>query len=68
MALSECILVLVPLPAKDASSQTQSRKFEFPITVNKLFNFSAQGSDFALFIGNGTQGKTPSEIKPSLFH
>ena len=31
-----------------------------------LFKFSAQGSDLALFVSNGTKVKIPSEIKPPL--
>ena len=41
--------------------------------MNKLFSvkgekfkLSAQGRDLALFVGNGTKVKIPSEIKPPL--
>ena len=37
-----------------------------PFAVNKLFKFSAQGSDLAPFVGNGTKIKILSEIKPPL--
>jgi hypothetical protein len=37
-----------------------------PFTVNKLFKFSAQGSDLATFVGNRTKIKILSEIKPPL--
>ena len=30
------------------------------------FKFSAQESDFAPFVGNGTKAKIPSETKPPL--
>ena len=34
--------------------------------MGERFKFSAQGSDLAPFVGNGTQVKIPSEIKPPL--
>ena len=37
-----------------------------PITVNNLFELTAQESDLAPFIGNWTKEKTPSKIKPPL--
>ena len=47
-----------------------SRKFELSTHSTKqltyLFKFSAQGSDLAPFIGNGTKVKIFSEIKPPL--
>jgi hypothetical protein len=39
----------------------------FPFTtVNNLFKFSAQRTDLAPYIGNGTKVKIPFEIKPPL--
>ena len=37
----------------------------FPALSN-LFKFSAQGSDLAPFVGNGTKDKIPYEIKPPI--
>ena len=54
------------LPTKAAKSLPWAENSNFPSKiVNKLFNFSAQGSDLALLIGYGTV-KIPSEIKPPL--
>ena len=36
------------------------------MNFNKIPKFSAQGSDLAPFIGNGTKFQIPSEIKPPL--
>ena len=45
----------------------QIREFKFATqAVDNLFKFSAQESDLAPFIGNGTKFKIPSEIKPPL--
>ena len=61
--------VLVPLPAEDSKSLPWAKNLNLPpIKVNKLFIFSAQRSDLAPFIGNGTKVKIHSEIKPPLFH
>ena len=63
--ISEGILTLVPLPTKSA------KLFHWAEDLNKLltvmgekFKFSAQGSDLAPFVANGTKYKIPSEIKP----
>ena len=58
----EGALILVPLPTKGAK-WAENLNF-LPITVNNLFKFSAQGSNLAPFIGNGTKVQIPSEIKP----
>ena len=50
-------LVVVPLPIKGAKLQ---------IKLFIEFKFSAQESDLAPFIGNGTKIKIPSEMKPPL--
>ena len=34
--------------------------------MDRKFKFSAQEGDLALFVGNGTNVKIPSEIKPLL--
>ena len=60
----EGALILVPLPTKGAK-RAENLNF-LPITVNNLFKFSAQGNNFAPFIGNGTKVQIPSEIKPPL--
>ena len=58
---------MILLPTKGAKSLPLTEHLNFPpITVNNLFKFSAQWSDLALFVGNGTKVKIPSEIKPSL--
>ena len=65
--ITERILKVVPLPTKCAKSLPRAEN------LNKLFTekcgkfkFSAQGRDLALFVGNGTKVKIPSEIKPAL--
>ena len=62
--ISDGILTLVPLPIKGA------KLLPWAENLNKLFTvlcgkfiFSAQGSDLAPFVGNGTKFKLPSEIK-----
>ena len=53
--ISEGILTFVPLPTKGAKSLSIAENLNFlPIKVNNLFKFSAQGSDLAPFVGNGT--------------
>ena len=45
----------------------EQQNFNFlTITGNNLFKFSAQESDLAPFVDNGTKVKIPSEIKPPL--
>ena len=58
-------LVRVPLPTKGVKSLPWAESLNFPpFTVNNLIKFSAQGRDFAPFLGNGTKVKIASEIKP----
>ena len=65
--ISESILTLVPLPTKGAESLPWEEKSNFPpFSVNNLLKFSAQGSDLAPFVGNGTKPKIPFEIKQEL--
>ena len=65
--ISEGNLNLVPLPIKNAKLLPWAEKLNFPpIALNKLSKLSAQGSDLALFIGDRTKVKIPSEIKPPL--
>ena len=40
--------------------------FKLFTVMDGKFKFSAQGSDLAQIIGNGTKVKIPSEIKPPL--
>ena len=61
------LLPLLPLPTKGAKSLPSAEN------LNKLFTekggkfqFSAQESDLASFVDNGTKVKIPSEIKPPL--
>ena len=63
--ISEGILTSVLLPTKCAKSLL-SRKFEFPgLNSKQLIIFSAQESDLAPFVGNGTKVKKKlSDIKP----
>ena len=57
----EGILTLVPLPTKSAESVSCTENLNFPpLTVDSLFNFSAQVSDLAPFF----LVKIASEIKP----
>ena len=65
--ISEGILTLVPLPAKSAKSLYWAENLNFPpLTVNSLFKFSALESNLAHIVGNGTEVKLFSEIKPPL--
>ena len=60
-------MTLVPLPTKGAKSLLWSESLNKLLTEKALkFEFSAQWSDLALFVGNGTKVKIPSEIKPLL--
>ena len=65
--ISEGILYFVPLATKGAKSLPCAENLNFsPITVSNLFKSSAQWNNLALFVGNGTKVKIPSEIKPPL--
>ena len=58
---------MVPLPIKGAKLLPWAENLNklFTVLCGK-FKFSAQGSDLAPFVGNGTKFKIPSEIKPPL--
>ena len=65
--ISEVILTLVSLLRKGAESLPWAENSNFPpISLNNLFNLSAQGGDLAPFVGNGTKVKIPSAIKQPL--
>ena len=49
----------------NVSNHSPNQNFP-PFSVNNLFKFSTQGSDLEPFVGNGTEVKIPSEIKPPL--
>ena len=61
--VTEGILTLVPLPTKGAESLPWNLNFP---PLENLFKFSAQGSNLAPFVGNGTEVKILSEIMPQL--
>ena len=68
MNLRRYIVTLVPLPTKGVKSLSRAENLNFPpITVNNLFNFSAQESNLANFDGNRPKVKIPSDIKPPLW-
>ena len=65
--ISEGIFDFGSIGKKGAKSLPWGGTLNFLLfTVNNLFKFSDQGSDLAPFIGNGTNVKIPSEIKPPL--
>ena len=62
---TEGILNSVPLSTKGAKSLPWAENWNFsPLTVNNLFKFSTQWSNLTPFVGNGTEVKRLSEIKP----
>ena len=62
--ISEGILTLVPLPKRSANSLPWAENLNKLFTVKgRKFKLSAEGRDLALFVGNGTKVKIPSEIK-----
>ena len=64
---TEGILNSVPLSTNGAKSLPWAENWNFlSLTVNNWFEFSTQGSNLTPFVGNGTQGKRLSEIKPPL--
>ena len=68
--ISQGISFLVPLPIIGAKSLPWAENLNKLFTVMgqeiKFFCSSAQGSNLAPFVGNGTKIKIPSEIKPPL--
>ena len=66
--ISEGVLTLVTLPKKVPNLNPEQKVSIFsPLHyLINLFKLSAQGRDLALFFGNVTKVKIPSEIKPPL--
>ena len=53
------------MPAKGAKSLTRAENLLLTVLCKK-FKFSAEKSDLAPLVSNGTKAKIPSEIKPPL--
>ena len=65
--ISEVILALVSLATKGAKILTWVENLKKLFTKkDRKFKLPAQESYFELFVGNGTELKIPSEIKPPL--